>query len=764
MRSLSQQATWLAFTFTITTVCAQTVEEADDGTLRVAVNQPVAPVAPMPVPQVAAKVYSPVITPAPAVQHDVVDVGSNGDLTIAITNSYGQPLSLAFDVDAGSSAFRGAPQPTSLAAAAATSYAVPSGWAGRVNVGKIDHPDNSKIEGSFYGAGNGDIDISYVDGYSVPITCSVGGTVVSGCNMELFDQNCNSPDTPSELGPDGKPAVCSNGARANVWGPPSSFFARCAGAAYTFPNDNDANTGMITDTLMSCCVGTSCAPSPHQKAQKRDIQSPRANAPSLLPRSHKRHARLHSRSGIHGHKHSAVRFISVFNCFIASIEMEDIPDTPPDDIDPYATLNLDSSANASDIKTAYKKLALRHHPGNRHHPFFQTALLYSPTQLAFSVNLVDLHHKFLTDKAPPSEKSTAHGAFQKVAFAYAILSSPRRRNLYNTTGSTSETLAADDDDFDWLSFFRNQYSSLSASTIKDFSTSYKHSDEERKDVLAAYTKYEGKMAKVYEEVMLSDPLEDEARFRELIDQALEKGEAEAYDAYVNETKKSKDARMKKARREAADAEKVARADAKYQSIFGGDGKGGRNINGVSTSAAEGDANGANGKEKKVRKADYKGKGDVSDLAAMIQSRQQARSNDFFDKMEAKYADVPATGKGKKRKAEDEPSEEAFERNAAKMAKARGHLDIKGRVNGRATKGRKAEPTAIDEKEDEEEQDEEIDLEKETDGNEEISEDNNAEEDSQEEIKPKGKAPKGKPKKAKAPAAKKKTRARGGTRK
>ena len=294
-------AAWLVFPLLISTVFAQSIEEADDGTLRVKMNQPAAPVPAAPAPQPAA---DPVITPAPLVQNNVVNGGSNGDLTIAITNSYGQPLSLAFDVNPNVPAFRGNPQPTSLPAAATTSYAAPSGWAGRINVGKIEHTDNSKIEGSFYGAGNGDIDISYVDGYSVPITCSVGGKVVSGCNVELFDQGCNSPDIASEMGADGKAAVCSNAARVNPSGPASSFFAPCAGAAYTSPNDNDANTGMISDTLMSCCIGTSCEASPHQKAQKRgDIYSPKANTPSLLPRSHKPHARFHGRSWIHGHKH-----------------------------------------------------------------------------------------------------------------------------------------------------------------------------------------------------------------------------------------------------------------------------------------------------------------------------------------------------------------------------------------------------------------------------------------------------------------------------
>ncbi|KAI4187594.1 MAG: hypothetical protein L6R41_002699 [Letrouitia leprolyta] len=295
MRSFPHSATRLVSLF-MTTLSAQKIEQADDGTLRIAVNQPVAPVILVPASPVAAQVINPVITPAPVIQNNMVNGGSNGDLTITITNSYGQPLSLAFDVNAGSSSFRGTPQPTSLGQAAVTSYAAPSGWAGRISVGKIDHVDNSKIEGSFYGAGNGDIDISYVDGYSVPVTCSVGGKVVTGCNVELFDQGCNSPDIPSEMGPDSKPAVCSNGARASAWGPASSFFAPCSGAAYTFPNDNDANTGMIKDTQISCCIGVSCDASPHQKTQRRNVRSPKAYSPTLLPRSRKLHVHHHGQS------------------------------------------------------------------------------------------------------------------------------------------------------------------------------------------------------------------------------------------------------------------------------------------------------------------------------------------------------------------------------------------------------------------------------------------------------------------------------------
>ncbi|KAL9005541.1 MAG: hypothetical protein Q9188_001702 [Gyalolechia gomerana] len=407
--------------------------------------------------------------------------------------------------------------------------------------------------------------------------------------------------------------------------------------------------------------------------------------------------------------------------------MEDTPENPPEDIDPYATLNLTPSASPSDIKTAYKKFALRHHP----------------------------------DKVPPSERTTAHSTFQRIALAYAILSSSHRRNLYDNTGSISEALAANDDDFDWLSFFRTQYSSLSASALNNFSSSYKQSDEERKDVLTAYTKHEGKMGKVYEEVMLSNPLEDEIRFREIIDGAVQTGEVEGYHAYVNETKKSKDGRMKKARREAEQAEQAARANEKYQSIFGGDGKGGRPMSGEAAAAGELDANAKKREnKKKARKADYEGKGDIGDLAAMIQSRNKARAADFFDKLEAKYAGASTTGKGKKRKAEEEPDDEAFEKTKARMAKAKAERDKKGEVNSRAAKGRTAKRTVIDEVAEEDEQDGDIDLENATDGDEDESESDVAEEDSEEEdVKPNRKTQKGRAKKAAAPVAKKRTTGR-----
>jgi hypothetical protein len=171
------------------------------------------------------------------------------DMTIAITNSYGKQLSLSFGVNAGFPTPLGDPQPTTLLAASSTQYIYPTGWAGRIAIGPNLSPDGSKIEGSY--TGPPDIDVSYVDGYTVPITCSSGGVVVSGCNIELF----NRPGITCIDQVDGP--VCLNPAQNIPDGPAPCFFEACAGAAYTYPKDDKANISNLGNVI-SCCIGTSC--------------------------------------------------------------------------------------------------------------------------------------------------------------------------------------------------------------------------------------------------------------------------------------------------------------------------------------------------------------------------------------------------------------------------------------------------------------------------------------------------------------------------
>ena len=52
--------------------------------------------------------------------------------------------------------------------------------------------------------------------------------------------------------------------------------------------------------------------------------------------------------------------------------MEDLALEPPTDINPYEVLQLETTASPGEVKSAYKKLALRHHPGMMDGSFVMT--------------------------------------------------------------------------------------------------------------------------------------------------------------------------------------------------------------------------------------------------------------------------------------------------------------------------------------------------------------------------------------------------------
>lgn len=277
----------------------------------------------------------------------------------------------------------------------------------------------------------------------------------------------------------------------------------------------------------------------------------------------------------------------------------------PTDINPYFILQIEETATQDEVKRAYRKAALKHHP----------------------------------DKAAPEDKEAAHTKFQEIAFAFAILSDERRRKRYDTTGRTEESLDLEDDDFDWTTYFREQFEDIVTSeAIQNFSGKYKGGDEERADILKYYVKHKGNMVKIYEEVMLSDMTEDEDRFRAIIDQAIKDDEVAAYPKYTDESENSRRKRIQKARKlKEEEAEEAEEAMKEVQEKAG---------------------------KKKAKKS--KDPGNIDDLAALIQQRQKGREANFFADLEAKYA--PKGKKGARMPPMDEPPEEAFARNAKKGKK------------------------------------------------------------------------------------------------
>ncbi|KAG5929933.1 hypothetical protein E4U42_003865 [Claviceps africana] len=288
-------------------------------------------------------------------------------------------------------------------------------------------------------------------------------------------------------------------------------------------------------------------------------------------------------------------------------DAEDVVDGEPPVLDPYEILGLDKEATTDQVKSAYRKAALKNHP----------------------------------DKVSDDRKEQAHAKFQQIAFAYAILSDPARRKRYDTTGSTSESIV-DADGFNWSDYYREQFKdSISADAIKKFADQYKGSSEEKDDILTAYEEAGGDMDQVYERVMLSDVLEDDERFRQIIDDAIASQEVPALSAYTKEGKRKRSARVKAAKAEASEAEAYAKELGVHDTLFG-----------------------KKGKRSKGNSED--------DLAALIQKRQQDRSASFLDHLADKYgAKGGKAKKGQKRAVEeDEPSEADFQAASARLTSGR----------------------------------------------------------------------------------------------
>jgi DnaJ homolog subfamily C member 9 len=255
---------------------------------------------------------------------------------------------------------------------------------------------------------------------------------------------------------------------------------------------------------------------------------------------------------------------------------------------------------------------------------------------------------FHLDKASEELKASAHTTFQNIAFAYAVLSDPTRRKRYDATGSTAESIV-DSDGFSWTDFYREQFTDvISSEAIEKFAKKYKGSDEEKDDLLIAYKESKGNMDKVFGKVMLSDPQDDDERFRTIIDEAIASGDLEGYKAYVNETRASKERRIKNADKEGDEAMAYAEELGVAEKLFGKKGK-------------------------------SKNNGEDA-LKALIQKKQKDR-NSFLENLEAKYAPQPKlkakAKKGKKRASPDEeeeeevePSEEAFQAAAARLKNAK----------------------------------------------------------------------------------------------
>jgi DnaJ family protein C protein 9 len=220
----------------------------------------------------------------------------------------------------------------------------------------------------------------------------------------------------------------------------------------------------------------------------------------------------------------------------------------------------------------------------------------------------------------------------------------------------------DDDDFNWLRFYREQFENVvNEEAINKVANEYKGGAEERRDLIKAYKKVKGNLNKIYGHVMLSDILVDDDRFRQILDEEIENGTIEALPAYEEETDET--------RQKAKEGEKKRREDFDKREAQKQEKTSATNSKAKASSKSKGKKSGGD---------------DMAGLAALIQQRQKARSGDFFDSLQAKYA--PKSRGSKRSMPMEEPSEDMFEANRKKQK----------------TKGKKKEESENEEMDDEEE--------------------------------------------------------------
>ncbi|KAI9822087.1 MAG: hypothetical protein M1826_000547 [Phylliscum demangeonii] len=324
--------------------------------------------------------------------------------------------------------------------------------------------------------------------------------------------------------------------------------------------------------------------------------------------------------------------------------------------DPYETLELSRLASGAEVRKAYLRAALKHHP----------------------------------DKNAVSERATAHALFRRVVWAYAVLSDPARRARYDATGEAKTESAADDDSgddpaFSWAAFYSAQFKdAISPAMIDAFRRKYQRSDDERADVLAAYVAHEGDMTALFEVVMLSEPRADEDRFRTMIEQAIAAGDVPAFHAFTHESTAKRRRRARKAAKEEQEAREYARE-------LGLDGV----LNRI------GDGGGGDGS---------------AQLAALIQQRSKTRHEEMLARLEGRYLMEEAAKKERakarsvaKKAGKEEKGNSKAKATSKTKAKPDDHEPGDARIQTRRKGLRKRKSSEMvddeDEDEDEEEEDE-----------------------------------------------------------
>lgn len=186
--------------------------------------------------------------------------------------------------------------------------------------------------------------------------------------------------------------------------------------------------------------------------------------------------------------------------------------------DLYQVLQIERNCTERQLKSAYRRTALEHHPDR---------------------------------KTDDTERADATIKFQLLSRCHSILNDAGKRAQYDESGSIDDEDVQDVSD--WSNYWRLLFPKITIEQLDKLEEDYKYTDEERQDVVDSYRKYEGDMDKIVDAVPFSR-LDDEARFRKMLQKLIDDEELDAFDAFTCETAAKRSRRKRARESEAKEAE------------------------------------------------------------------------------------------------------------------------------------------------------------------------------------------------------------------
>ena len=131
--------------------------------------------------------------------------------------------------------------------------------------------------------------------------------------------------------------------------------------------------------------------------------------------------------------------------------------------------------------------------------------------------------KYHPDKMEKSDKTVGE-MFQKILCAYNILKDPSKRKIYDKTGIVSDKDPTSVQQFvEAYQYYRSEFPELREKDIESFEEKYRHSIEEKEDLIEFYIDNKGNMKFILQNIILSRN-SDLTRFLKFFDKEIKSGE------------------------------------------------------------------------------------------------------------------------------------------------------------------------------------------------------------------------------------------------